>query len=53
MAYLDLEMRNVRLIWEAWGDRVLAIGLIVVGLLVAHVVAGILVPGAAPIQVHP
>lgn len=45
MAYLDLEFRNARLVWETWGDRVMACGLIFAGLSVASVIAAYLVPG--------
>ncbi len=45
MAYLDLEFRNARLAWDIWGDRILACGLIFVGLTFASIVAAYLVPG--------
>ena len=46
MAYLDLEFRNARMVWETWGDRITAIGIIVCGLAVATVVATYMVPGS-------
>jgi len=45
MAYLDLEFRNARFLWEIWGDRILACGIIFAGLAFANVVAAYLVPG--------
>jgi len=44
MAYLDLEFRNARLLWDIWGDRVLACALIFAGLAFASVVSAYLVP---------
>jgi ABC-type cobalamin transport system permease subunit len=45
MAYLDLEFRNAKLVWETWGDRVMAIGLIGASLMVATLIANMLMPG--------
>jgi hypothetical protein len=45
MAYLDLEFRNARLLWDIWGDRVLACALIAAGLMFASIVAAYMVPG--------
>lgn len=46
MAYIDLEFRNARLIWETWGDRLMACALIFLGLTFASLVAAYLVPGS-------
>jgi hypothetical protein len=53
MAYLDLEFRNARLMWETWGDRVLAIGLIGASLIVATIIANMLMPGAVEYMPQP
>lgn len=53
MAYLDLEWRNVRLLWDVWGDRLTAIALIAFGLSVAHVMGGILVPPLEMVPIRP
>lgn len=50
MAYLDLELRNVRLLWDVWGDRLTAIALIAFGLCVAHVVGNAMFP---PLEMGP
>lgn len=39
MAYLDAELRNARLIWSTVGDKVLFIGLILLAMALASVVA--------------
>lgn len=46
MAYLDIEFRNARLMWDTWGDRVLAICLIGASLSVATVIVNLMMPGA-------
>lgn len=43
MPYIDSEFRNMRLVWSTVGDRVLIIGLIILGMvfasaLVTHVI---------------
>ena len=42
MAYLDAELRNARLIWATVGDKVLIIGLILLAMALASVIAMIL-----------
>jgi hypothetical protein len=46
MAYLDMEIRNARLLWDLWGDRITACALIFASLLFASIVAAYLVPGS-------
>lgn len=42
MAYIDAELRNIRLVWSTIGDRVLVIGLIMAGMFCASVIAAYL-----------
>ncbi len=39
MAYLDMELRNARLIWARVGDNVLTIGLILLAMGLASIIA--------------
>ncbi len=50
MAYIDSELRNMRLIWSAIADRVLVVALIVLGMAFASVVA--LYLGYGPMELH-
>ncbi len=46
MAYIDNELRNMRLIWSAVSDKVMIIGLIVFAIVAARIVLAI--SGYAP-----
>lgn len=53
MAYIDSELRNMRLVWSAIADRVLVAVLIVLGMTFASVVALFMGYGAMELHFRP
>lgn len=53
MAYIDRELRNMRLVWSAIADRVLVVALILLGMTFASVVALFLGHGAMELHFRP